>query len=82
MQLMSSLFDYYLFTIFSLVHPLLDKHRITDVYGLHDGNCSVPIGTLIIHHCPATPYSLCMASTETTHCLPNLQTSTPFTSLP
>lgn len=30
----------------------------------------------------AAPYSLVMAFADTTHCLPNLQTSTPFTSLP
>ena len=30
----------------------------------------------------AAPYSRVMAFAETTHCLPNLQTSTPFTSLP
>ena len=35
-----------------------------------------------LYYTLGSPYSLFMASAETTHCLPNLQTSTPSTSFP
>ena len=64
----------------AVASDVLENGLIADIFLIYD--MEKMCKSKVHHYIFEEPYSLCIASEDITHCFPNLQTSTPFTSLP